>query len=319
MTTGIRAGANSSDTRLALVPETAWGVTPATPGFQNVRFTGEGLRPEKQTVRSNEIRPDRNVVDEIMVGRSVTGNVDFELSHGTFDSLLESLFFNAWATDVLKNGAGAGTSFTAERTLKLADNTSHYTRFLGLVANSMSLSIEAGAIVTGSFELMGKFGSAGTAAVAGATYADAPQDRVINAASHFADLVVTGITAPLIRSLSLNITNNMRAQNAVGAIDAVGMGAGRFEVTGSIEAYFKTGALMTAFLDHEDLGLSFTLGTEAGSRYKIDIPTIVLTGSPGGNASGNDADIMTTLNFTGVLDRLSADPIDATIQIERNV
>lgn len=323
-TTGIRAGANASDTRLAFVPETAWGTTPATPAFTNFRFTGENLQPAKETVRSNEIRPDRNVVDEILVGRSVSGNADFELSYGAFDTLIESLLFSEWFGDddeFIKNGAGIGQSFTAERALKLGDGTAHYARFNGLVVNSMSLEISAGQLVTGSFDFMGKFGGAGTAAIAGATYADAPQGRVINAATHFASLDVGGLMpAPLIRSLSLNMTNNLRQQAAVGSIDSVGIGAGRFEVSGSMEAYFRSGALLDAFLAHDDLGLSFVLGTEAGSRYRFNLPTIVLTGSPGGNAASNDDDVMTTMEFTAVLDRTTTPtPIGATIEIERGV
>lgn len=324
-TTGIRAGANASDTRLALVPEAAWGVTPATPAFTNIRFTSENLQPAKETVRSQEIRPDRNVTDEIMVGRSVSGNMDFELSYGTFDDLLESLFHSQWGgTDdaILINGANIGQAFTAERTIKLNDGTSHYSRFTGLVVNSMSLSIASGALVTGSFDLMGKFGGVDTSAIAGATYADAPQSRVINAATHFAGLTMTGIAggggAPLIQSIELNITNNLRAQRAVGSLDNVGMGAGQFEVTGTINAYFRPG-LLSAFLAHDDLGLEFTLGTEAGSRYKFEIPTLVLTGSPGGNAEGNDSHLMSSVQFTGVLDRSSGSPMGGTIRITRDV
>lgn len=323
-TTGIRAGANASDTRLAFVPEAAWGTTPATPAFTNFRFTGENLQPAKETVRSNEIRPDRNVVDEILVGRSVSGNADFELSYEAFDALLPSLMFADWFGDddeFIKNGAGIGQSFTIERTLKLGDGSSHYARFLGMVINSMSLEISSGQLVTGSLDFMGKFGGAATTAISGATYADAPQGRVINAATHFASLVVDGLSpAPLIRSLSLNMTNNLRQQAAVGSLDSVGIGAGRFEVTGSMEIYFRSGAVLDAFLAHDDLGLEFVLGTEAGSRYRFTIPTIVLTGSPGGNAASNDDDVMQTMEFTAVLDRTtSPTPIGATIQIERGV
>lgn len=325
-TTGIRAGANASDTRLSIVPETAWGMTPAAPGFTNIRFTGENLQPSKETVRSQEIRPDRNVVDEILVGRSVSGNMDFELSYGTFDALFESLFFSTWEEDedeeetILKNGAGLGQSFSIERTLKLADGSSHYARFLGMLMNSMSLSISAGALVTGSFDAMGKFGGAGTPALSGATYAESPQNRPVNAAQDFASLTVTGIAAaPLINSISLNITNNLRAQAAVGSLDAVGYGAGQFEVTGSIEAYFRDPNLYRAFLDHDDLSLAFTLGTASGSRYRFTIPTLVLTGSPGGNANSNNDDVMQTMEFTAVLDRTSSPSLGCTLMLERGV
>lgn len=322
-TTGIRAGANSSDTRLAIVKEAAWGAVPANPGFQALRFTSENLQPAKETTRSAEIRPDRNVTDEILTGRSVSGPIGFELSYGALDTLLESLFFAEWGgtgANMIKNGAGLGQSFTAERTVRLPGGTSHYTRFNGLVVNSMSLEITAGSLVTGSMDVMGKFGGAGAAPIAGATYADAPQNRVVNAATHFAGLTIAGVAdAPIVRSISLNMTNNLRAQRAVGELDNIGMGLGQFEVTGSVEAYFKSGALLDAFLAHTDLGLEFTLGTESGKKYRFAVPTAVPTGSPGGNANGNDDDMMQTFEFTGVLDRTSGTPIGATIQIERGV
>lgn len=319
-TTGIRAGASASDGRLALVAEAAWGVTPANPAFKTMRFTSENLQPAKQTVRSNEIEPTRNVTDEIMVGRSVAGPLNFELSYETFDDLLSSLFHAEWTGDddeFLLNGAGVGLAFTAERRLLLPAGTYEYHRFTGLVANTMSFQVQAGGIVTGNFGMMGKFGGRGTTAIAGSTYAAAPQFRSLNAASHFSNLSIPGISVlSPVRSLTLNITNNYRQQIADGSVDVIGQAPGRFEVTGSVEAYFKNGEMFQAFLDHADLGLEFTLGVEAGEQYKFKLPTITLTGEPGSAISGNDADIMQTMNFTAVKDRTGA-PLAGTIQIEK--
>lgn len=320
MTTGMRAGASASEVRLALVGEAAWGTTPATPGFTNIRLTGETLMPSKETVRSNELRPDRNVVDEIMVGRSVAGDINFELSYATFDSLLESAFFNTWATNTLKNGAGAGSAFTAERTVPLPAGGSEYIRFLGLVANTFSLNISASQLVTGTFGMMGKFGGRGTTPITGATYAQPNVNRVLNAANHFASLTIEGTSpSPRIRALTLATTNNLRRQAEVANLDAAGLAPGRFEVTGTIEAYFENGNLLQSFLDHDDLSLEFTIGTEAGSRYKFTLPTIILTGDPGSNATSNDEDVIMNLSFTAVLDRTSSPLLGAAIQIERGV
>lgn len=320
MTTGIRAGSSASEVRLAIIEEAAWGTTPATPAFQNLRMTSESLQPAKTTVRSNEIRPDRNVVDEIMVGRAVAGNVGFELSYGTFDSLIQSLMYSSWVTNVIKNGAASGTSFTAERTVPLPGGGNDYHRFLGLVANTMTLNISAGAIVTGEFGLMGKYGGRGGTIIAGATYTAANQNRILNAVNNFAALTVSGVSpSPRIRSLTLSATNNIRRQDEVGNLDAAGMAPGRFELTGSIQAYFENGNLLQSFLDHDDLSLSFIIGDTPGQRYRVTIPTIVLTGDPGANATSNDDDVMQTLNFTAVLDRLSSPLLDCTLQIERGV
>ncbi len=322
-TTGIRAGASASDGRLALVGETAWGTTPANPAFANTRFTSENLRPAKDTVQSNELTPDRNVADEIMVGRNSSGDLNFELSYGAFDHLLESLMFNEWSGDddeILTNGTGLGRSFTAERRILMPDSSSEYIRFVGLVANTMSLTANAKGIVTGSFGMMGKFGGRSNAALAGATYANAPQNQVLNTSSHFGGLSIAGVAGPAapIRALSLNVTNNLRAQDANGSMDAIGFAPGKFVATGSVEAYFKNGNLFQAFLDHTDLALEFTLGTGVGEQYKFTLPTIKLTGEPGAALGGNDQDVMMTLNFTAIRDRLTTPtPIGAALKIEK--
>ena len=93
---------DSSQTRLASIEEVTYGVTPATPTFLEQRFTSEGLNANIENVVSNEIRSDRNVSDLVQVGANAGGNVDFELSYGSFDEWLESLMFSTWASDVLK-------------------------------------------------------------------------------------------------------------------------------------------------------------------------------------------------------------------------
>lgn len=323
MTTGIRVGANASETRLALVKETAFGTTPSSPSFATLRITSENLQPTKETVRSNEIRADRNVVDEIMVGRQVAGDINFELSDGVFEDLMASALFNDWSgspADTLKNGNGLGTSFSAERTIELPSGSSEYHRFKGLIANTFNLNVTAGQVITGSFGMMGLYGSRGTSTLSGATYANAATERVMNAANHFASLTVAGTSpSPRIQALTLSCTNNLRGQREVGNLDAAGYGAGRFEVTGTMNCYFEDGALYQSFIDHDDLSLSFVLGIDTGKKYRITLPTIILTGEPGANAGGNDEDLMMNLAFTAVLDRLSSPLLACALQIERNV
>ena len=322
MTTNTRIGANASETRLSLVEETVWATTPTSPSFTNLRFTGETLAPAKTTVRSNEIRPDRNVTDEIQTGRMVSGDLNFELSYETFDDLFRSALFGNFTgspANTLKNGI-APTAFTAERTLALPGGTSEYHRFVGLMANTMSLNITAGQIVTGSFGMMGRFGGRGSTALSGSTYATANQNQVLNAAANFASLTVAGSSpTPRIRSLTLSATNNLRNQDEVGDLDLAGLAPGRFELSGTMEAYFESGALFQSFLDHDDLSLSFIIGTTTPNRYRITVPTLVLTGNPGANATGNDADVMLTLSFTALLDRLTSPRLDAALMIERAV
>jgi len=63
---------DASDAQIAFIPETAWGTTPATPAFQNVRMTGENLVFSIDNQTSNEIDSTASVKDLIQRGASAT-------------------------------------------------------------------------------------------------------------------------------------------------------------------------------------------------------------------------------------------------------
>jgi hypothetical protein len=86
--------ATTNQTGLYIVEEATWGVTPATPVLQELRLTGEGINYEIENVTSDELRSDRMVSDTVQVGQTTSGNVDFELSYGTYDSLMESAVYS---------------------------------------------------------------------------------------------------------------------------------------------------------------------------------------------------------------------------------
>lgn len=317
MTTGIRAGANSSETRLAFVEESAWGTTPAGPSFQNLRFTGETLNVDHENVTSDEIRADRNVSDLILVGSGASGGLDFEMTYGTLDNLLEGLLQEAWSNDVLKNGVTA-KAFTLEKTYELGA-TDEFLRYTGMLPDTMSLNIEAGAIITGNMGFVGKGGTVASAAISGATYADGNSNGVMSATNDFASLSLQGLSpTPKIRTLSLNVANNLRAQRAVGNLDAVGVGSGRFVVTGSLEAYFESKALYQKYLDAASGQLQFTLGSVTNEKYTINLPKIKFTTGQV-QTPGNDQDIMATMEFQALFDSSGSPANDATMIITRAV
>lgn len=146
------ANADANRTGLRYVAETTWGITPASPTMQALRFTGESLDHNVGTVKSNEIRADRNSSDLVAVSMSNAGGFNFELSYGTLDTILESVFFNPWDANVLKNGV-TQKSLTIERAHL---DVMQFFRFPGMVANTFNLDVTAEQIVTGSVDFMGK-------------------------------------------------------------------------------------------------------------------------------------------------------------------
>lgn len=290
---------NASQTRLAYVTESTWGTTPSTPAFQNLRFTGESLNPNIENTVSNEIRPDRNVTDLIQTGQSAGGSFAFELSYGSFDDILESLMQSAWSTNVIKNGS-TEKYFTIEKTFEVGA-TDQYHRFAGAAANSLSLNMAVGSPATGSFDFMAKGMTSAQAAITGATYTAANTNPVINVATSFADLAMTGVTSPEFTNLSLSVTNNLRNQRVLGSLDARGIAAGRFNVTGSFTAYFENEEMLDLYLAGTATDLSFKLGGASSKNYVFDLPNIKL-GTHEVVAGGNDQDVLANVNFTALYD-----------------
>jgi hypothetical protein len=304
--------ASGSGVRVAAIAETAFGTTPATPAFETLRTTNGGLRTQKATGTSNERQADRNVRDEFELGQDVNGSYDFELTYGTFDTILAALMCGAWTADVLKNGI-TPTSLTIEETYELGA-TDTFRRFTGCMINTMSLSIGARAAVTGSFGIMGRMEALAEAIVAGATYADPSETPVSTASANIADLAIGSIVpAPIVRSLSLEISNNLRTRPAVGTKFSAEFGMGRFDVSGTMECYFQNKVLYQACLDHGLADLTFKVGNATGEKYQFDIDKLRL-GDGNVTAGGNDDDIMVSIPFRGLL---GAD--DCTLMITRAV
>ena len=294
------AFADSSSTRLAYIPEATFGTTPTSPVFQILRYTGEQLRYQKNSIISDEIREDRNIADLIQVGRMVNGTFDFELSYGTFDDLLEGVFFNDWAADVLIN-SNVKKGFTFEKKFEQGA-TDSYLRYRGCVIGGMSLDLSSQKIATGQFSIMGLGGSVTAAILSGATYTAANTNPVMNTSSHFASLSISGVSpAPRIKGLTIQIENNLREQAEVGNIDLAGIAAGRFNVSGTMDAYFESIALYEAILDHDTISLEFTVGVDTGEKYTFELPSIkIKSGDP--FAPGNDTDVMIPIEFQAIYD-----------------
>ena len=300
---------DSSQTRLAYIAESTYGTTPATPTFLIQRFVSESLNANIENIVSNEIRADRNVADLIQVGANAGGAVDFELSYGSFDAWLESLMFSTWSSNVLKNG-NTQKSFTLEKTFE-AGSTDQYHRFTGAVADSLSLAIQAGQIVTGSFGFLAKGASTAQAAIGSSSYTAANANPTINAAANFASLAITGVTGPELTALNLEISNNLRQQQVIGSIDPRGLGTGRFEVTGDLTAYFENEELYDIFIAGGAADLTFELGGASDKKYEFVIGNLKFeTGEV--VAGGNDQDILVNMTFRGLFDGT-----DNTLQITR--
>lgn len=84
----------------------AYGALPSS-GGKVIRVASEGLVQATESVRSKEIRADRQVTDIVRTGISVAGPIAGELSYGAYDDFIQWALFHsgsAWSAEVT-NGA----------------------------------------------------------------------------------------------------------------------------------------------------------------------------------------------------------------------
>ncbi len=88
---------------------------PAGPfNLEQLRFTGTpGLAFVPTTIVSEEIRPDRQISDLILVGAEAGGDTGIELSYAAFDELITGAMFNLYQNTESKTGTGEITAFGA--------------------------------------------------------------------------------------------------------------------------------------------------------------------------------------------------------------
>ena len=289
--------AESDGTRLAYIAEVTEGVTPATPAFSTARMTGESLDAAKETVKSNEIRADKNIADVLHVGTNVAGAINAEFSYGSFDDWIESAFRGTWAANVLVNGLDRHT-FTFEKTFEqgAADT---FVRYRGCFIDSFDLSIQSKSIITAVFNVMGLAGEASAAAIiVGATYGAATTTAVMTAGNEVGTVTV-GALGGTLKGIDMSFKSNNRGQAQIGSNDLAGIATGQFEVTGSLDLYFEDGAIYDAIRDHDAVVLTVNLGSTTLEKYTLVLNKVRLLDGPP-VAGGNGQDVSFTVGFQAV-------------------
>ncbi len=279
----------SAVTRCAYVAESTWGTTPSSPAFQVMRVTDAGIRTNTQTKVIQELATDRNVRDEVETFQGGSAAYKFALSYGSTDDILAAVCHGTWQTDVLVNGT-TRTSFTFEETLQLNGALS-FSRLTGGMIDSLDLNIASESEISGGFNVKGQKETLDTAILSSATYTSANSKQVMSTGVSVASLAVASLTTPKVKSLSLQIKNNLRDRPTIDSLYSDPFGEGLIDVTGTMELYFAANAHYQAVLDHGGGDLSFTLGQTTGEKYTFDLPGIVfLDGAR--NVGGVNNDVM---------------------------
>lgn len=289
---------DSSQTVVGYITETQWGVTPTSPEFQTLRFTGESMKIDRENVQSDEIRPDRNVSDMIQVGGSASGGINGEFSYGTYDDILESAMFGVWTENVLKNGV-TPKSFSIQKKQAGGTSTTTYEKYMGMMVNTFSLNLSTKEKATVAIEFTGKDGAISNTQFG--TFEDANTNEILDASNAFTLDSCLVEPAPHIASLSVEINNNLNGEGACGQAALRGITAGQCVVTGSISAYFEDKSMMDLFLAGTASGLGFTIGKVTGEKYTFAFPKVKITDLTH-NSTGNNQSVMAEISWQALYD-----------------
>jgi hypothetical protein len=188
-------------------------------------------------------------------------------------------------------------SVTIER--QYADLTNILVKYLGMTIGSWDLTIQTNQIITTKFSLLGKSETSTTAEI-GSVYTAATTksimqsvDNVLNVMDNYANLGVTNFT--------LALTNNLRKRSQVATLGAVSLGSGSVNITGSVNMYFTTAAMMDKYLNFTTSAISAILTDDAGNTIIVDLPSVKYTTGER-MATGINGDIMANLTFGAKMD-----------------
>lgn len=197
----------------------------------------------------------------------------------------------------------AQRSFTIETAF---NDVSQYMVQDGMVPGTFSLEIAAGSIVTGTVGWQGRATKMVSASVLNDVGSydvlEATTGEVVNATTNVGQISKNGVESGVaIQSISLSGEANLRQRAAVGSKFSRGIGAGRFNLTGSLSMYFENDEMFTDFIDHKTLSLSFPITDLDGQTYVLTVPAIKVTAdqvAPG----GIDQDVVDNVEFEAFRD-----------------
>ena len=198
----------------------------------------------------------------------------------------------------IRNGV-TENSFSVERNHTDLSNV-HFI-YTGLVCNSMSMSLNAQNIITGSFDFVGKASTVSASAMTTGTMVGANDNTPFNAISNVANILEggTAIASCLMQSLDFSLANNVRGLTSIGFAGNCDIGVGQIDVTGTLNAYFKDTALYTKYINGTETSISYRVTDIDGNSYIFTFPRIKFE-SDKQNAGSSNQDIVENIGWRAI-------------------
>jgi hypothetical protein len=276
------AFAQGSRSELALVAESTFGTTPATPTLTRIPFKTHSLALTKERLQGADIYADRMQRVDRHGNRTANGTIEVDLRRGDYDTLLESLFLSSFdSNDEIEIGTTMKFFSIEDRALDI----NQYRLFKGMTVNSATFNIAPNQMVQTTFDMLGKnmVQSGATAAntMAGPGVYE-PFDTYNGAlfeggtSSSDASCSVSALQFTLNNGLALDYAVLCTGNESTAANISYGMAT----LEGTLTVYYEDDAFIDKFLDEVESELSITVDDTSGTNsYTFYMPRIKYNGA----------------------------------------
>lgn len=190
--------------------------------------------------------------------------------------------------------------------------------FLGMALNNFNIALAPQSIATGAVTFFGyssavqvETGNAHVGTVPPALYETEPTDAeaaanpVYNTSSNVGRLgrgvdPIDTAGVNFVLEASIDLTNNLRRQEAVGVFGAAGIGVGEVGVTGTLRTYFDNKEILDQILANTETSLDINVVDSNGRAMLFDMPRIKFAGGAP-DVPGKNQDVTIPATYQAIL------------------
>ncbi len=270
--------ASGANTALYYIEEVTAGITPDTPEWKTLRFTGGIPTLSRDAIVSAELDGSRDTKDVRSGNKTVGGDISVELSYGSFDDLLEGALQSEFTNDVLKVGSTVKSFSLMVHYGDMPDGLDHYDIITGVEVAGFSLDVSVNSIAGLTLSTNGRDYQADVALPDGSTFAapttTSPMTGIDGA------LLIDSSVLGFVTSVSPANDNSAEPSFALGSTSTAFISYGRANNTFTMEAAFSNYDMFSKFTDEVEFDASLTM-SYGGDSYIFNWPRCrVTSGAP---------------------------------------
>lgn len=245
-----------------------------------LRLITNGLSQSVEELESDEMLPGRHMAESRSGVSSVAGDLEAELTYGTFDMLLEAAFHGTWTANILKTGS-TRRKFAI---LKHNEDIGRWLIYRGCEVGSVAIDCPLQGKIGITFSMIGTKEEAYV--FDGVTESIADPTETVMMTTFEGSLTEGGTGLNHATALNLSLDNGMEAIYRLFSRDAYDVKLGRINVSGSLSAYIEDDRLKAKYLGETKTPLVVTL-TDGENSYQVSMTQAKLT-SASEEGSGDD-------------------------------